>query len=177
VEWTKSNGASSSLVIYAIHLTSSLAQKLRDAPLSPTRQRLTSMTSYRSSSPSPSQARLAYPSPAAPPMSSYARSNRNVPSSPTTSSRFVPRYGQLPSPPSSRDQDSRGINDVLASCTPSLLHISSVLKSMGIHTKEHLKAVAALTPETRDREVRHVALQNGITLIEWAVLLDRIVVL
>lgn len=45
---------------------------------------------------------------------------------------------------------------------------------MGIQTKEHLRAVAALTPDTRDREVRHVALRNGVTLIEWAVLLDKI---
>ena len=61
-------------------------------------------------------------------------------------------------------------------CTfqPSLSHIAPVLSSLGIRSEDHLRAVARLSEETRDREVREVALQKGMTVVEWAMLLDRI---
>lgn len=63
---------------------------------------------------------------------------------------------------------------VLASCEPSLLHISPVLARLGIVTEGHLRAVAKLTEETRDREVKDEALRMGVTIMEWAILLDRL---
>lgn len=57
---------------------------------------------------------------------------------------------------------------------PSLLHIIPVLASLGITRKEHLRAVARLTEETRDREVREEALRKGVTVMEWAILLDKL---
>jgi hypothetical protein len=64
--------------------------------------------------------------------------------------------------------------NVLASCEPSLLHISPVLANLGILTEGHLRAVARLTEETRDREVKDEALRQGVTVVEWAILLDRL---
>jgi len=39
---------------------------------------------------------------------------------------------------------------------------------------EHLKAVARLSPEMRDREVKEVALRLGMTVVEWAILVDEL---
>ncbi|KAF8811574.1 hypothetical protein BYT27DRAFT_7183851 [Phlegmacium glaucopus] len=61
----------------------------------------------------------------------------------------------------------------LDDCEPSLVHVSSILKSLGIYKLEHLKAVARLSPETRDREVKEDALRLGMTVIEWAILVDK----
>lgn len=56
----------------------------------------------------------------------------------------------------------------------SLIHLMPVLASLGMTTSSHLKAVARLSPETRDREVKEEALRRGVTVVEWAVLVDRI---
>lgn len=63
---------------------------------------------------------------------------------------------------------------VLTSCEPPLLHISPVLAALGIATEGHLRAVARLSEETRDREVRDEALRRGVTVMEWAILLDKL---
>ncbi|KAF8157896.1 hypothetical protein B0H34DRAFT_706631 [Crassisporium funariophilum] len=63
---------------------------------------------------------------------------------------------------------------ILDSCEPTLIHIAPILQSLGIRKVEHLKAVARLTPVTRDREVKEGALRLGITVMEWAILVDRI---
>ena len=59
-------------------------------------------------------------------------------------------------------------------CNPSLVHVSDILKTLGIYKLEHLKAVARLSPEMRDREVKDVALRLGMTVVEWAILVDKI---
>ncbi|KAJ8489823.1 hypothetical protein ONZ45_g13425 [Pleurotus djamor] len=64
--------------------------------------------------------------------------------------------------------------NILASCTPSLLHVSPILVTLGITTEEHLKAMVRLNEDTRDRVVRDEALRKGITVMEWAILLDRL---
>ena len=69
------------------------------------------------------------------------------------------------------------LDAILTSCEPSLLHIGPILKRLGIRRVEHLKAVARLTPKTRDREVKEDALKLGITVVEWAILLDKILTL
>ena len=63
---------------------------------------------------------------------------------------------------------------VLASCEPSLVHIAPLLQMLGIRRVDHLRAVARLTPLTRDREVKEDALKLGITVMEWAILVDKI---
>ncbi|KAJ4472961.1 hypothetical protein J3R30DRAFT_3707951 [Lentinula aciculospora] len=63
---------------------------------------------------------------------------------------------------------------LLSSCEPSLLYLAPVLVSLGIRTKEHMKAVGRLREETRNREVREEALKRGMTIMEWAILLDKL---
>jgi hypothetical protein len=48
------------------------------------------------------------------------------------------------------------------------------LLRVGIRTEEHLKAVAELSEDTRDREVREEVLRHGVTVVEWAILLDKL---
>lgn len=62
----------------------------------------------------------------------------------------------------------------LDGCKPSLVHVSDILRTLGIHKVEDLKAVVRLSPEMRDREVKEVALRLGMTVVEWATLVDRI---
>jgi hypothetical protein len=63
---------------------------------------------------------------------------------------------------------------VLASCQPTLLHIGPVLASLGIRREEHLRALVRLREETRDREMKEEVLKKGVTLLEWAILMDRL---
>ena len=63
---------------------------------------------------------------------------------------------------------------ILASCEPSLVHIAPLLRRLGIRKVGHLKAIARLTPPTRDREVKEDAFRQGITVMEWAILVDKI---
>ncbi|KAG5642541.1 hypothetical protein DXG03_002579 [Asterophora parasitica] len=65
-------------------------------------------------------------------------------------------------------------DDILASCEPPLLHIAPVLARLGIVNEGHLRAVGRLSDETRDKQVREEALKQGVTLMEWAILLDKL---
>ena len=49
-----------------------------------------------------------------------------------------------------------------------------MLTSLGITSEEHLRAMARLSPDTRDREVKDEALRLGVTVMEWAILVDRL---
>ncbi|KAJ7065160.1 hypothetical protein B0H15DRAFT_935501 [Mycena belliarum] len=66
------------------------------------------------------------------------------------------------------------LEHILASCRPSLLHISPILQRVGILRAEHLRAVGKLSEDTRNREVREEVLKLGVTVVEWAILLDRL---
>lgn len=66
---------------------------------------------------------------------------------------------------------------ILSSCEPSLIHIGPVLSELGIVKIEHLRAVPRLSPSTRDRELREPMLMRGVTVMEWAILLDKIMTL
>lgn len=63
---------------------------------------------------------------------------------------------------------------ILSSCEPSLLHIAPILADLGIHKMEHLRAVSRLSEETRDKEVKEQALRRGVTVMEWAILVDKL---
>lgn len=75
---------------------------------------------------------------------------------------------------SAKETSSSALDNILSSFQPSLLHITPVLASLGIRHEEHLRAVGRLSDETRDREVKEVALKEGVTVVEWAMLVDRI---
>jgi len=63
---------------------------------------------------------------------------------------------------------------LLASCQPSLLHLTEHLQELGIQREEHLRALAKMHEETRDREVKEEALKKGVTVVEWAIFLDKL---
>ncbi|KAF5377822.1 hypothetical protein D9615_006737 [Tricholomella constricta] len=63
---------------------------------------------------------------------------------------------------------------ILASCEPPLLHIAPLLARLGIVNEGHLRAIGRLSGETRDKEVREEALKQGVTVMEWAILLDKL---
>jgi hypothetical protein len=73
-----------------------------------------------------------------------------------------------------RSTSTPDLEKFLDGCNPSLVHVSDILKTLGMYKLEHLKAVARLSPEMRDREVKQVALRLGMTVMEWAILLDKI---
>ncbi|KAJ6622559.1 hypothetical protein B0H10DRAFT_2013256 [Mycena sp. CBHHK59/15] len=66
------------------------------------------------------------------------------------------------------------LEHVLLSCEPSLMHIAPILQRVGITGVEHLRAVARLSDETRNGEIREEVLRMGVTVVEWAILLDRL---
>jgi len=73
-----------------------------------------------------------------------------------------------------RATSTSSVELILASCDPSLLHIAPVLSELGIQRLEHLRAVSRLSEETRDREIKEQALKRGITVMEWAILIDKL---
>lgn len=114
--------------------------------------------------------------------------NADAPSSqPTT-----PQKSQRRAPTSPADRDSKmyspslsdgastkvasghEIEYVLASCQPSLLHLLPVLEELGMRRSEHMTALARMTEQTRDREVKEEALRKGVTIVEWAILIDKL---
>ncbi|KAI0304257.1 hypothetical protein B0F90DRAFT_1666797 [Multifurca ochricompacta] len=45
---------------------------------------------------------------------------------------------------------------------------------LGVRRSEHMTALARMREETRDREVKEEALKKGITIVEWAILIDKL---
>lgn len=82
-----------------------------------------------------------------------------------------------PSPPALQAAAASPVDLLLSSCTPSLAHLGPVLAALGISTVEHLRAVQRLSERTRNRELREPALARGVTVLEWAILLDKILTL
>jgi hypothetical protein len=66
------------------------------------------------------------------------------------------------------------IESVLASCQPSLLHLLPILEELGVLRSEHMTALARMREQTRDREVKEEALKKGVTVVEWAILIDKL---
>jgi hypothetical protein len=63
---------------------------------------------------------------------------------------------------------------LLASCQPPLLHLTEALQELVIQREEHLRALAKMHEETRDREVKEEALKKVVTVVEWAIFLDKL---
>ncbi|KAJ6585575.1 hypothetical protein B0H19DRAFT_1110186 [Mycena capillaripes] len=66
------------------------------------------------------------------------------------------------------------LDHILVSCEPSLIHILPVLQRVGIMSADHLRAVGKLSEATRNKEVREEVLKLGVTVMEWAILLDKL---
>lgn len=60
------------------------------------------------------------------------------------------------------------------SCRPSLLHLLPILEELGVRRFEHMTALAQMGEQTRDREVKEEALRKGVTVVEWAILIDKL---
>lgn len=73
-----------------------------------------------------------------------------------------------------RSTSTSSVETVLSSCEPTLLHIAPILASLGIRREEHLRAFARLREETRDREMKEEVLKKGVTVLEWAILMDKL---
>ncbi|KAI1790208.1 hypothetical protein LXA43DRAFT_525605 [Ganoderma leucocontextum] len=84
-------------------------------------------------------------------------------------------HGQLHEEGSMRRVSSTSsVEIILSSCDPSLLHIAPILDDLGIKRVDHLRAIARLSDDTRDREVKEEALRRGVTVVEWAIFLDKL---
>ncbi|KAI6044720.1 hypothetical protein EDC04DRAFT_2639170 [Pisolithus marmoratus] len=93
----------------------------------------------------------------------------SIASSPhNTRHRMSPPVGRT------RSTSTTSVEMVLASCQPSLLHIAPVLYSLGIKQREHLRALVRLREDTRDREMKEEMLKKGVTMLEWAILMDKL---
>ncbi|KAG6819581.1 hypothetical protein H0H93_010507 [Arthromyces matolae] len=66
------------------------------------------------------------------------------------------------------------LEQILSSCNPSLIHLAPRLAKLGIINEGHLRAIARLSDDTRNRELRDAALRQGITIMDWAILMDRL---
>lgn len=67
----------------------------------------------------------------------------------------------------------------MTSTQPPLAHLGSTLAEIGIRSADHLRAIAKMRGEREGggdgyREVREEALRCGITVVEWAILLDSV---
>ncbi|PCH39802.1 hypothetical protein WOLCODRAFT_136499 [Wolfiporia cocos MD-104 SS10] len=66
------------------------------------------------------------------------------------------------------------VASTLSGCRPSLAHLAPILAKLGITRMEHLRALGSMSEETRDRQVKEPALQKGMKMMEWAILVDRL---
>jgi hypothetical protein len=75
---------------------------------------------------------------------------------------------------SSKSTSASTLELVLSSCQPPLAHLAQTLENLGVRKEEHLRAITKMNDETRDREIKEEALKNGVTVVEWAIFLDKL---
>ncbi|KAI0260232.1 hypothetical protein BC834DRAFT_973612 [Gloeopeniophorella convolvens] len=105
-----------------------------------------------------------------------SKSQRRAPLSP---SALGPRKTEYSASISDSTSQTRvaltvSLETVLGSCQPSLLHLLPVLEELGFRRPEHMTALIRMREETRDREVKEEALKKGITVVEWAIFIDKL---
>jgi hypothetical protein len=49
-----------------------------------------------------------------------------------------------------------------------------ILEELGVRRSEHMAALARMREQTRDREVKEEAFKKGVTVVEWAILIDKL---
>jgi len=98
---------------------------------------------------------------------------RAAPTSPSVGPRGT-EYSASVSDVSTKVASHSQVESVLSSCQPSLLHLLPILDELGVRRSEHMTALARMREETRDREVKEEALRKGITVVEWAILIDKL---
>ncbi|KAL6303893.1 hypothetical protein BKA93DRAFT_826303 [Sparassis latifolia] len=101
------------------------------------------------------------------------RGQRTITMTPLQKKSFIPAHPTDASTLTKATSTS-SVELILSSCDPSLLHIASILSDLGIQRLEHLRAIARLSEETRDKEIKEQALKRGVTVVEWAILLDKL---
>ncbi|KAI0344435.1 hypothetical protein BDW22DRAFT_1047773 [Trametopsis cervina] len=95
------------------------------------------------------------------------------PLSPPQTRTYIP-LDAVPTGSAIKSTSTSPVELILASCEPSLLHIAPVMSDLGILKVEHLRALARMNEETRDRELKGQALLRGMTVMEWAILIDKL---
>lgn len=154
-------------------------------------EKTTSELSYRQRSPQPSANRSDIYYDRSPPHASTpirAQPNTTMPAAPTytyhvphlsprshvsQSSQDISHAADM-SISTVKSQSTIELEKILDSCEPSLIHVAPILACLGITREQHLKAIGRLSEETRDREVKEEALRLGMTVMEWAILLDKL---
>jgi hypothetical protein len=105
------------------------------------------------------------------------KTQRRAPTSPSAShgTKKTTEYSaSLSDGASTKVASGHEIDTVLASCEPSLLHLLPILEELGVRRSEHMTALARMREQTRDREVKEEALKKGVTIVEWAILIDKL---
>jgi hypothetical protein len=104
------------------------------------------------------------------------KSQRRAPTSPAgRGTKIATEYSpSLSDGASTKVASGHEIETVLASCQPSLLHLLPILEELGVRRSEHMTALARMREQTRDREVKEEALRKGVTVVEWAILIDKL---
>ncbi|KAI0688719.1 hypothetical protein BC835DRAFT_290242 [Cytidiella melzeri] len=105
--------------------------------------------------------------------SSSKRNAYPLPHSPVHTRAYVP-MDAIPTGSAVKSTTTSPVELILSSCEPSLLHIAPVVSELGILKVEHLRAMARMNEETRDRELKCHALMRGVTVMEWAILIDKL---
>ncbi|KAG1841920.1 hypothetical protein DFJ58DRAFT_807412 [Suillus subalutaceus] len=117
------------------------------------------------------------------------RDKRGTPPSPTRSERIytmaelnalskhIQHQPGVPtstsSPPRSHPSRNWPSAPVMGVRSTSTSSVEMVL-ALGIRREEHLRAFARLREETRDREMKEEVLKKGVTVLEWAILMDKL---
>ena len=69
-------------------------------------------------------------------------------------------------------------NQIESVLAPSLLHLLPILEELGVRVacggSEHMTTLVRMREQTRDREVKKEALKKGVTVVEWAILIDKL---
>ncbi|KAH9969803.1 hypothetical protein BC827DRAFT_1262988 [Russula dissimulans] len=92
----------------------------------------------------------------------------------TSHTKVAPAPVPVPAPAPVSHGNNHPLESVLSSCQPSLVHLLPILEELGVRCTEHMTALVRMREETRDREVKEEALRKGITVVEWAIFIDRL---
>ncbi|EIW81138.1 hypothetical protein CONPUDRAFT_165355 [Coniophora puteana RWD-64-598 SS2] len=105
------------------------------------------------------------------PLQTHSHSHSHTQSQLHSHSHSLSHSEGIPTPPAPSAYVSRFLT---THCTPPLTHLAPVLGALGVAGETHMRAMARLSEETRDREVKAEMLRRGATVLEWAVFVDAL---